>query len=441
MVLHEHVGVGEFQHALDRGHQARHPEVLVLPGGGRIFPDAEPVHLERVSEVRPLALRQGLEDCFLQIVVEPAGHRDLDGAGPGLVHRHAVALDLPESGRELGRRRGHRVPERRWRIVVRSEQVARAAKLALDRLDVLARLVLLEAHGHQLVRERLRRRAERRLGDAGIRLVEVGDPASLRIGHPEHAAEKLLHVHRAANARDGAEDVGEGTVPSFLERLDGDDVLDRAGAIEEIDAVQLALVAGGDGDPVRRDAFVLRQVRLQRPDRHLLVPRLGLEEDEGPDVVRILLRALGERGAGGDGAAHRALPGVVLGEQDRQLDHRLRLQLPGGDAVQDVAERAAPVVARGGGELDDRARVHPRLHLPGEAGDRVVRLVHDHQRAVDVQQVREGELDPAAVQPFQVRHGVRDAGEVGLQVLVVGRFLKSTRSRARVAGVSRDCSP
>ena len=111
-----------------------------------------------------------------------------------------------------------------------------------------------------------------------------------------------------------------------------------------------------------------------------------------------------------------------------------------GDAVAVEVDLEA---ARGlaDGELDDRARVHPRLHLPGEAGDRVVRLVHDHQRTVDVEQVREGELDPAVFQPLQIRRGLRDAGEVGLQVLVVGRCLKSMRSRARVAGVSRDCSP
>ena len=110
----------------------------------------------------------------------------------------------------------------------------------------------------------------------------------------------------------------------------------------------------------------------------------------------------------------------MLGEQDRQLDHGLRLQLPGGDAVQDVAEGAAPVVARGGGELDDRAGVHPCLHLPGEAGDCVVRLVHDHERAVDVEQVGKREPDPAAVEPFEPGRALGDGREVRLQVLVVG---------------------
>ena len=321
------------------------------------------------------------------------------------------------------------MPERGFRLfrrterIERAEQTARPARpdqLALYRLDLVVRLVLLEAHRHQPVGERLRRRAEGRFGHEGVRPVEGGDPAPRGVGHPQHPPEKLLHVEGAANAGDGAEDVGEGAVPSLLQGLDGDDVFDRAGAVEEVDAVQLPLVAGRDRDLLPRDPFDLRQVGGQRLDRHLLVLRLGLQEDEGPDVVRLVLRARGERRAGGDGPAHRPLPGIVLGEEDRQLDHRLRLQLPGRDAVQDVVDRPALPVPRGGGELDDRRGVHPRLHLPREAGDRVVGLVHDHQRPVDVEQVRERELDPAARQPFEARRGLRDRGEVRLQVLVVG---------------------
>lgn len=256
MVLHEDVGVGEFQHTLDRRHEARHLELLTLLGGGEPFPDSEPMLLDRCGEAMPLALRKSFEDCILQRVVEPAVNRDLDrsgiGIGPGLVHRHAVALDLFQPGRELGRRDDH-VPERGRGFMVRSEEIVRAAELLLHRLDVVARLVLLESHGHQLVRERLRRRTERRFGHEGIRLVEVGDLPPRGVGHPEHAAEELLHVHGAPNAGDGAEDIGEGAIPSFLQRFDGDDVLDRARAIEEIDAVQLPLVAGGHRDFVRRD--------------------------------------------------------------------------------------------------------------------------------------------------------------------------------------------
>ena len=88
--------------------------------------------------------------------------------------------------------------------------------------------------------------------------------------------------------------------------------------------------------------------------------------------------------------------------------------------MQDVVEPSALPIAGGGGELDDRAWIHPRLHLPGETGHRIVRLVHDHQRAVEVEQVREGELDAAVFPWFETGCGLGDAGEVRFEVLVVG---------------------
>ena len=67
--------------------------------------------------------------------------------------------------------------------------------------------------------------------------------------------------------------------------------------------------------------------------------------------------------------------------------------------------------------------VHPRLHLPRQPGDGVVRFVHDHQRAVAVQQVGEGVFHAAVFAPLQPRRdGVRP-GEMRLHVLVVGVHL------------------
>src|SRR3546814_8209161 len=61
-------------------------------------------------------------------------------------------------------------------------------------------------------------------------------------------------------------------VPAFLQRLHGDDVLDGARRVEEVDAVEPALVAGGDGDLLRWNVLRLDQMLLQHLDRHLLVP-------------------------------------------------------------------------------------------------------------------------------------------------------------------------
>ena len=159
-------------------------------------------------------------------------------------------------------------------------------------------------------------------------------------------------------------------------------------------------------------------MRFQRPDRYVLVFRLRLEQDDRPDIVGVVLRRLGQHGAGFDGAVHRVLPGVVLGKHDGQLDHVGALEFLGADAVQDVRFRA-----RRCRELDHGARVHPRLHVARQAGDGVVRLIDDHQGPVEVQQVGKGKLHGAAVQPFQARQRWRQRGEVRLHLLIVGVYL------------------
>ena len=156
------------------------------------------------------------EDRLLQVCGDPASDCDLDPSVIGLADRHTVPFEFPQRGDDFGVC-GERMDEPGTRLFTRLEQAARPAKLGLRRLDAVAGLVLLEPHGDQLVREGLRRRAERGLGNEGVCPVEVGKPTACGIGHPQHPPEKLLHVHGASNAGDGAEDVGEGAVPSFLE--------------------------------------------------------------------------------------------------------------------------------------------------------------------------------------------------------------------------------
>ena len=129
-------------------------------------------------------------------------------------------------------------------------------------------------------------------------------------------------------------------------------------------------------------------------------------------------------GAARDRAGHRTLPGLVLIQADGQLDHLLRLQLRGANGVEDVA-----LGMRGRGELDDGGRVHARLHLARQAGHRLVRLIHDHQRAMEVEQVGEGIAYVVRVAPYplchlgterlQPRDPLRHVREQRLQRLVV----------------------
>src|SRR3546814_14658503 len=122
--------------------------------------------------------------------------------------------------------------------------------------------------GDQLVHQRTRGGAERRLREEGVSAVQRVRLAALGVGHAQNAAQELLDVGRALDARDGAEDVREGAVPAFLQRLHGDAVLDGARRVEEVDAVQPALLAGGGGALLRWN--VLR-----------LAPTVGRASGEG----------------------------------------------------------------------------------------------------------------------------------------------------------------
>ena len=111
--------------------------------------------------------------------------------------------------------------------------------------------------------------------------VQILGLATLGIRHPQETSQQLLDVHRALDPRDGTERIGEGTIPALLQRLDGDDGLDRALRIEQVDAVQLALIAGRHGDLLLGDLLDLHQVLLQHLDRHLLVLRCAWNRTMG----------------------------------------------------------------------------------------------------------------------------------------------------------------
>ena len=70
----------------------------------------------------------------------------------------------------------------------------------------------------------------------------------LRKGLAEHPADELRHALLATRVVEGYKDVSERTVPAFLERGLCDDPLDRAAFGEQVDAFDIVLLGGLDGD-------------------------------------------------------------------------------------------------------------------------------------------------------------------------------------------------
>src|SRR6266404_5621697 len=77
----------------------------------------------------------------------------------------------------------------------------------LGGLDSLLGLLVLEAHGDELVGEGLSRLPELRLRDIGVGAIEGRRLPTLGVGHSHHATQELLDIRRALNARQRAEDI------------------------------------------------------------------------------------------------------------------------------------------------------------------------------------------------------------------------------------------
>ncbi len=108
----------------------------------------------------------------------------------------------------------------------------------------------------------------------------------------------------------------------------------------------------------------------------------------------------------------------VFFQKHRQLDHLLGEQLRGRDPYQHVAG----VHVRRGGQFDDGAGCQPFVNRRGQIAGGVVRLVGDHQRTMQPQQVGERETRPLAVfglLQIGQRRPLRQGDEMRFQRLLV----------------------
>ena len=414
--IEQGLALGQFQLTLrithaQQGQGAEGHAALRGRGEGPVA-QLEAVELARQRLAR-LALGQRRDQRGAQL-----GRRRLIQAHPQFAIRPGLDAQgrrrRPRVEREQVGRRGRRQHQLQ-RGQGRGGRLALRARVAPQRQTGrehrLHRLQLFEAHRHQAVGEFPG--YPRALGarQVGIGAIEQLAASPLRVGHAQHAAEQLLHVAARAHVLQAAEHIGEGAVPALLERLDGDHHLHRAGRVEQVHAVQLALRAGRDGDALGRDVLLRDQVLAQALDVHLAALVLGLQQQDRTQVVaacsQLARRLLGEPGAGEQRVAYGLLPVGMGAQHDRQLDHLLGFELLGRDVVEHVAAVAA-LAHRGGGHLDQRRRAQAGEAVVAQRRARVVRLVDDHHRAVPVHQVGEAALDLAQV----------GAAEVGLDLEV-----------------------
>ena len=76
----------------------------------------------------------------------------------------------------------------------------------------------------------------------------------------EHPAQDLLHINRRTAIGNRRQNIGKGAVPDLFERVDGDDVPDRAGLIQQVNILEFIDLGGLDGDVFRWDAVTIRRI-------------------------------------------------------------------------------------------------------------------------------------------------------------------------------------
>ena len=169
---------------------------------------------------------------------------------------------------------------RRWRRLAASQRQLR--RFAADRGRGFQRV---EADIEQRLGQLACGLAETVGDDVGVGLVHRILPAACRVGHAQHAAQQLLDVLVAVHLRHRTEHIGEGAVPAFLQCLLGDDDFDGAIPGEQVDTVDLALVAGGDGDALSSTPSISIKCLFTSSTVAAPARAFGLYQQDRPNVV------------------------------------------------------------------------------------------------------------------------------------------------------------
>ncbi len=223
------------------------------------------------------------------------------------------------------------------------------------------------------------------------------------MGLAQHPADNLFHIDGGRFIGQRCQDIGERAIPPFFQRIDRDDVAHRTITAHQVHILQFVDIGGLDGDLLFRN-FQLHQRGLDLLEGFLLLAgfRFGLEQNNRADVLAgDLLLGNGQRfqlAPQLQGVVdHFGLVGPVV-DDDRQLDHALLLERQGVHKADDVA-----VVARGSGQIEDKAGVEVFQHLHRQVGFGVVAFIHHNHRlqgANDVNQCR----GVGAFQQVGIRH-------------------------------------
>ena len=105
------------------------------------------------------------------------------------------------------------------------------------------------------------------------------------MGQAENAPQNLLHIHLTCLVGKRGKNIGKGAIPALFQRIDRDDVANRAIGRHQIHIFQFIHIGGANGDLFCGDTGVHQLVpQLFKSGRIFLALGLCLEQGDGADI-------------------------------------------------------------------------------------------------------------------------------------------------------------
>ena len=201
-----------------------------------------------------------------------------------------------------------------------------------------------------------------------------------RMGQTENPSQNLLHVNLTCLIGKGRKNIGKGAVPALFQRIDRDNISDRAVWGHQLHIFQLVHIGGTNGNLIGRNPGVHQLVpQFFKGGRVLLALRLCLKQRDRTDIFTRLgvLRVCDffQLVPQVDCISQYLGLAVPVIDDHRQLDHVFVFQLHRVHIGDDIA-----LLFRRGGQIQHKAGIEVFQHFKAQFRPGMVALVHDDKR-------------------------------------------------------------
>ena len=211
-----------------------------------------------------------------------------------------------------------------------------------------------------------------------------------RMGQTENPSQNLLHINLACLIGKGRKDIGKGAIPALFQRIDRDNIPNRAVRGHQIDVFQLVHIGGADSDLLGGNPGVHQLVpQLFKGGRVLLALRLCLKQRDRTDIFArpVIFRICDffQFVPQVDCINQHFGLAVPVIDDNGQLYHVFVFQLHCVHIGDDIA-----LLFRRSGQIQHKARVEVFQHFKAQFRPGMVALIHNDKRVKLIDNLEQG---------------------------------------------------